>query len=106
MILLEQVFECAAGLFDEIMIDDFWFTDRACPECDAARKAKTATVGEELYSVSGDRREDFKAPNRVALYLFEDGSGAVENFNDAEATVEWNGERLKIPARGWVHRWK
>ncbi len=48
----------------------------------------------------------FKAPNRVALYLFEDGSGVVENFNDAEATVEWNGERLKIPARGWVHRWK
>src|ERR1035441_69923 len=30
---LKSVFEYAAGLFDEIMIDDFWFTDCQCPEC-------------------------------------------------------------------------
>ena len=39
----QEIFEYTAGLFDEIMIDDFWFTDCACPECDAARKAKTVT---------------------------------------------------------------
>ena len=34
---LQEIFEYAAGLFDEIMIDDFWFTD--C-ECDACKKAR------------------------------------------------------------------
>ena len=34
---LRGEFEFAAGLFDEIMIDDFWFTDCTCPECNAAR---------------------------------------------------------------------
>ena len=33
----QEIFEYAASLADEIMIDDFWFTD--C-ECDACRKAK------------------------------------------------------------------
>ena len=42
---LRGEFEFAAGLFDEIMIDDFWFTDCACPACDAARRAKTVTIG-------------------------------------------------------------
>jgi hypothetical protein len=27
---LQEVFEFASSLFDEIMIDDFWFTDCAC----------------------------------------------------------------------------
>ena len=42
---LQRIFEYAAGLFDEMMIDDFWFTDCACPQCDAARKAKTVDGG-------------------------------------------------------------
>ena len=33
----------------------------------------------------------FKAPNRVALYLFADGSWVVENFNDRAVTVELDG---------------
>ena len=36
---LGQVFSAAASLFDEIMIDDFLFTQCQCPLCDAARKA-------------------------------------------------------------------
>ena len=46
---LRGEFEFAAGLFDEIMIDDFWFTDCTCPECDAARRSKTVTVGGACY---------------------------------------------------------
>ena len=34
---LQEIFEYTAALFDEIMIDDFWFTD--C-ECDACKKAR------------------------------------------------------------------
>jgi len=34
---LERIFRYAAGLFDLVMIDDFWFTDCKCAQC---RKAK------------------------------------------------------------------
>jgi hypothetical protein len=34
---LQEIFEYTASLFDEIMIDDFWFTDCECPECQKAR---------------------------------------------------------------------
>jgi len=36
---LESVFRFAAGLFDEIIIDDFFFTDCQCSECAAAKGA-------------------------------------------------------------------
>lgn len=57
---LQAIFEYAAGLFDEIMIDDFWFVECACPECDAARRARTVTIGAHTYPVSGDRWEDYR----------------------------------------------
>jgi hypothetical protein len=57
---VQAIFEYAASLFDEIMIDDFWFTDCACPECDAARRAKTVTVGDRTYPVNGDTWEDYR----------------------------------------------
>ncbi len=34
---IRRIFEHTASLFDEIMIDDFLFTDCACPECRTAR---------------------------------------------------------------------
>ncbi len=48
----------------------------------------------------------FHAPARVGLYLFTDGSYVVENFRDEETAVELNGAALKVPARGWIARWK
>ena len=48
----------------------------------------------------------FKAPNQVALYLFRDGSWVVENFTDETASVELDGQLLKVGTRGSVHRWK
>lgn len=48
----------------------------------------------------------FKAPYRVALYLFEDGNWVVENFNDDPVTVELNGQPLTVPAREWRNGWK
>ncbi|MGO8679217.1 MAG: hypothetical protein ACLQVX_25525 [Limisphaerales bacterium] len=57
---LQAVFEYAAGLFDEIMIDDFWFEECACPECDRARRARTVTIGARAFPVSGDSWEDYR----------------------------------------------
>ena len=37
---LQEIFEYAASLFDEIMIDDFLFTDCQCDECKEARGAR------------------------------------------------------------------
>jgi hypothetical protein len=56
---LQAIFEYAAGLFDEIMIDDFWFTDCRCAECDAARQAGQVTLGDRVYPVSGNSWEDY-----------------------------------------------
>ena len=41
----------------------------------------------------------FKSPNRVALYLFADGSWVVENFNDRPVQVELNSHAIDVPAR-------
>src|SRR5579859_5317948 len=64
---LQAVFEYAASLFDEIMIDDFWFTDCACAECEAARRAKTVTIGDKTFPVAGDTWEDYRCELMVRL---------------------------------------
>ena len=64
---LQAIFEYAASLFDEIMIDDFWFTDCTCAECDAARRAKTVTIGDRAGPVGGDTWEDYRCELMVRL---------------------------------------
>ena len=64
---LQRIFEYAAGLFDETMIDDFWFTDCQCPQCDAARKAKTVTVGTRTYPLVATAWEDYHCELMVRL---------------------------------------
>ena len=64
---LRAIFEYAASLADETMIDDFWFTDCACPDCDAARKARTVTLGDKSYPVSGDTWEDYRCELMLRL---------------------------------------
>jgi hypothetical protein len=64
---LQEIFEFTAGLFDEIMIDDFWFTDCQCDACRTAREARTVTVGGSTYPVSGDTWEDYRCELMVRL---------------------------------------
>jgi hypothetical protein len=64
---LQEIFVFTARLFDEVMIDDFWFTDCECAECESARKAKTATVGAKRYPVSGDTWEDYRCELLVRI---------------------------------------
>jgi hypothetical protein len=64
---IQAIFEYAAGLFDEIMIDDFWFTDCTCPECDAARRAKIVTIGNHTFPVNSDSWEDYHCELMVRM---------------------------------------
>jgi hypothetical protein len=64
---IRRIFEYAAGLFDETMIDDFWFTDCRCGQCDAARKAKTVKIGSQAYPVAEDTWEAYHSELMVRL---------------------------------------
>ncbi len=64
---LQKIFEYTASIFDETMIDDFWFTDCKCDECDKARKAKIVTIGDETFPVMGDSWEDYRCELMVQL---------------------------------------
>lgn len=64
---IQKIFEYTAGLFDEIMIDDFWFTDCACQECAAARAGRTVTVGGHRYPVGGDGWSDYRCELMVRI---------------------------------------
>lgn len=48
----------------------------------------------------------FRAPSRVALYLFADGSWVIENFNDEPVAVELAGKPQRVAGRGWAMQWK
>ncbi len=48
---------------------------------------------------------EYQAPIRTALYLFDDGSWVIENFNDQPVQTRLNGETVSIPPREWVCRW-
>ncbi len=64
---LQRIFEYAASRFDETMIDDFWFTDCTCAECDAARRARTVRIGDRTFPVTGDTWEDYRCELMVRL---------------------------------------
>lgn len=64
---VRAIFEYSAGLFDEIMIDDFWFTDCACEACDAARRSRTVTIGGQNWPVAGDTWADYRGELMVRL---------------------------------------
>ena len=49
--------------------------------------------------------ESFRAPNRVGVFLFEDGSRVTMNFNDQPVEVALDGENHDIAPREWLCRW-
>ena len=104
---LQRIFEYAAGLFDEIMIDvplvrmvpvkgdPKSLLELPQAELDAVRAAILRPLGHA-----------FRAPNRVALYLFGDGSWVIENFRDEVVHVELDGAARTVSPRGWLLHWK
>ncbi len=73
-----------------------------------APKSLLELPGTQLDAIRGPLlrplKTTFHAPNSVALYLFRDGGFVVENFNDAAAEVEVNGQALTVEGRGWICR--
>lgn len=67
---LQSVFEYAASMFDEIMIDDFFLEDCRCADCNAAREAKRVIVGEKTYPVASDSWADYHCT--LMLHVSED----------------------------------
>ncbi|MGZ8940070.1 MAG: hypothetical protein ACXW32_12735, partial [Limisphaerales bacterium] len=67
-------------IFDEIMIDDFWFTDCACPECDSARAAKVVKIGSKEFRVSDDSWSAYRCELMIRLSQ-ENVLGAAHRVN-------------------------
>ena len=67
---LKSIFEYAASIFDEIMIDDFWFTECTCSNCDAGRRSQTVTVGAKTYPVNDNTWSDYR--RELMLRVSED----------------------------------
>lgn len=58
----QALFEYAASLFDEVMVDDFWFTDCTCDECDLARRSQRVSIGGKLHPVpAGQSWADYRS---------------------------------------------
>jgi len=101
---LAEIFRFTAGLFDEIMIDDFWFTDCTCPECEAARRAKTVTVaaekGTQLFFRNGPKGASQK---RAASAFLPERTYPVDGdtWEDyrCELMVRLSQDRILAPAR-------
>ncbi len=65
---LQRIFEYAAGLFDEIMIDDFWFTDCTCPDVRCGPQGQDRHDRRpRTYPVAGDTWEDYRCELMVRL---------------------------------------
>ncbi len=64
---LAEIFAYAASLFDEIMIDDFLFTDCTCPECQQARAKRTVRIGDQEFPVNGDSWSAYRCELMVQL---------------------------------------
>jgi hypothetical protein len=62
-----EIFEFTAKLFDEIMIDDFWFTDCSCGECRTAREASEVRVGGDVWPVQGNDWADYRCELMVRI---------------------------------------
>ena len=64
---LQAVFEYAASLFDEIMIDDFWFEECACPNATGPPRADFHHRRARPIPVSGDSWADYRCELMLRL---------------------------------------
>ena len=70
-----------------------------------APNVRVLTAKPDLDELRAFMKIDFRAPDEVGLYLFTDGSWAVENFRGDPARVAFNGRAFDVPARGWKYEW-
>lgn len=113
---LASIFKFAASLFDEIMIDDFFFTDCACSECAAARGSMSwPQYREQLMldvarqDVLGPARE--ANPNVKIILKFPQWYDEFQNRGYSPARESalfdrvWTGTELRDPSSNeWGHK--
>ncbi len=113
---LESIFRFAARIFDEIMIDDFFFTDCECSECAAARGALSWREYREklMLEMSRDR---VLGPARAAnpnVKIILKYPQWYDNYQNRGYTVDqetqlydrvWVGTELRDPSsEEWGHK--
>ena len=112
---LAEIFRYAAGLFNEIMIDDFFFTDCECSECAAAKASMSWTQYRDKLMVDMSKENVLGAARavnpKVRIILkfpqwydkFQDRGYVV----DKESTLYdriWVGTELRDPSSNqWGH---
>jgi len=112
---LAQIFRYAAGLFNEIMIDDFFFTDCTCSECAAAKGSMSWTQYRDKLMVEMSKKNVLGAARsvnpKVKIILkfpqwydkFQD-RGYVVDKESALYDRIWVGTELRDPSSNqWGH---
>jgi hypothetical protein len=113
---LESIFRFAAGIFDEIMIDDFFFTDCQCSECAAAKGPMSWQQYREklMLEMAGDRvlRPARQVNPKVKVILkypqwydnFQDRGYIVDRETELFDRI-WVGTELRDPSSDeWGHK--
>jgi hypothetical protein len=113
---LESIFRFAAGIFDEIIIDDFFFTDCECSECAAAKGAMSWREYREKLMLEMSRHRVL-GPARAAnprVKVILKYPQWYDNFQNRGYTVDketalydrvWVGTELRDPSSDeWGHK--
>lgn len=112
---LAEIFRYAAGLFNEIMIDDFFFTDCTCSECAAAKGSMSWKRYRDELMVEMSRRNVLGAARAVnpKVRIILKFPQWYDNFQNRGYVVDreselydriWVGTELRNPSSGhWGH---
>jgi hypothetical protein len=112
---LAEIFRYAAGLFNEIMIDDFFFTDCTCSECAAAKGSMSWTQYRDKLMVEMSQKNVLGAARsvnpKVKIILkfpqwydnFQNRGYVVDKESDLYDRI-WVGTELRDPSSNqWGH---
>lgn len=99
---LAEIFRYAAGLFNEVMIDDFFFTDCECSECAAAKGSMSWKQYRDKLMVETSRTDVLGAARAVnpKVRIILKFPQWYDNFQNRGYVVERN--RRSMTASGWA----
>ncbi len=112
---LAEIFRYAAGLFNEIMIDDFFFTDCTCSECAAAKGSMSWKQYRDKLMVEMSRKDVLGAARAVnpKVKIILKFPQWYDNFQNRGYVVDkesalydriWVGTELRDPSSNqWGH---
>ena len=102
---LQEIFEYTASMFDEIMIDDFWFTDCQCDECQKARGDKSWAEYPLRPDDASQPGPDSRSPPRRSIPRSRSSSSIPSGtISSTIAATRWCGRRPTSTAPGSARR--